>query len=229
MIAAGCAAWRRPLATASPPKRQSKRFRTTPAPGWCARQIPILRERLHDIDDLTNRLLRELVGTPLGGFRGRICRRMRSLSRATWAQPSCSTTIANSVRGLGLRGGRADEPRYHRGACPGDTRRRSGRRRHVAMRDRAMPSSPTATAAICICVRQVDVERAYAEKVKLSGPASGTVQKVAQPALGDDRTARISSFMLNAGLCRGSAPSRRIGRGGRYRSVPHRDSRSWSL
>ncbi len=54
---------------------------------------PYLRERLHDLEDLANRLLRHLAGarrpsTPAS------CPTNASWSRATWGRPSCSITTA---------------------------------------------------------------------------------------------------------------------------------------
>ena len=60
--------WRR-CTPASPPKRRCRRCRTTPAPA-CARSTdPYLRERLADLDDLANRLLRHLLGADMPTLR----------------------------------------------------------------------------------------------------------------------------------------------------------------
>ena len=61
-----------------------------------ARQTdPFLRDRLHDFDDLANRLLRELMGTPARPVRRRPAGATPSSSRATWGRRSCSTTTAS--------------------------------------------------------------------------------------------------------------------------------------
>ena len=60
---------------------------------------PYLRERLHDIDDLSNRLLRLLAGGARRRRRRAICRKTRSSSPAPWVRPSCSITTASACAG----------------------------------------------------------------------------------------------------------------------------------
>jgi phosphotransferase system enzyme I (PtsP) len=56
-----------------------------------------LRERLHDFDDLANRLLRQLTGFVPGG---KGCRRMRSSLPAPWGQRNCLIIRARRSAGL---------------------------------------------------------------------------------------------------------------------------------
>ena len=56
---------------------------------------PYLRERLHDLDDLANRLLHQLVGRSFVAD-WKACRTMRSSSPARWARRRCSTTTARN-------------------------------------------------------------------------------------------------------------------------------------
>ena len=85
MTAAGCGACTRRSATACRPRRRSRRCRATPAPACMRQTDPYLRDRLHDLDDLANRLLRVLTGKPHGDRRRANCPRTRSSSPATWA------------------------------------------------------------------------------------------------------------------------------------------------
>ena len=57
---------------------------------------PYLRERLIDLDDIANRLLRHLVGKALQPRSGAAARRRRSWSPATSARRTCSSTTAAS-------------------------------------------------------------------------------------------------------------------------------------
>jgi len=52
---------------------------------------PYLRERLHDLDDLANRLLRQLHWTRPRADEGSSFPKTRSSSRATWGRRPCST------------------------------------------------------------------------------------------------------------------------------------------
>ena len=54
---------------------------------------PYLRDRLHDLDDLANRLMRLLMGRITRRARSG-CRRTPSWWRARWVRRRCSTTTA---------------------------------------------------------------------------------------------------------------------------------------
>ena len=112
---------------------------------------PYLRERLHDFDDLANRLLRVLMGKRTGRRAARRCRRTRSSSPATWARPNCSTMTASSCAAWCSRRAaptsHVDDRRpgaRHRHCRPGRrTVRLAGRERrrdHRRRRDRRGPS-----------------------------------------------------------------------------------------
>ena len=55
---------------------------------------PYLRDRLHDLTDIANRLLHQLAGQSLRAAARANCRKTRSSSRARWARRRCSTTTA---------------------------------------------------------------------------------------------------------------------------------------
>ena len=57
---------------------------------------PYLRERMHDFDDLANRLLRQLTGYGAQDVGDGFSRTMRSSSRAPWGRPSCSIIRAKT-------------------------------------------------------------------------------------------------------------------------------------
>ena len=75
---------------------------------------PYLRERLHDLDDLSNRLLRLLAGNDQPQ-RPRAARRTRSSSRATSGRASCSTTAASFAASCSRRARSAATRRSSRG------------------------------------------------------------------------------------------------------------------
>ena len=106
---------------------------------------PYLRERLHDLDELANRLLHRLVGPRHGGRTGGAARQRhprRALDGSGRAARLRPLAPARPRAG----GGRPDQPRRHRGARaghPGHRRRRkpdehggSGRRHHRRRRRR---------------------------------------------------------------------------------------------
>ena len=102
-----------------PHGRSGRRARAVRHPRAHVRQTdPFLRERLHDLDDLANRLMRQL--RPRSGLRARACRRTRSSSRAPWDRRRCSTTIANACAAWCWRG-RSHPPRHDRGPRAGDS------------------------------------------------------------------------------------------------------------
>jgi len=71
---------------------------------------PYLRERLHDFEDLANRLTRHLGATARRRRRER-CRTTSSWSRAPWGRRSCSTTTASGYAGWRLRRARSTPTR----------------------------------------------------------------------------------------------------------------------
>jgi signal transduction protein with GAF and PtsI domain len=78
---------------------------------------PYLRERLHDLDDLANRLMRQLTGRNMRRARGR-CPTTPSSSPAQWARRRCSTMTAS--------------------ACAASCWKKAGRSSHVAIVARAL-------------------------------------------------------------------------------------------
>ena len=86
---------------------------------------PYLRERLIDLDDLANRLLRHLVGKALQPRSGAGCPTTRSWSRATSVPPTCSSTTAASCAASCSR--KARRPRTSRSSRAPSASRWSGR------------------------------------------------------------------------------------------------------
>ena len=86
---------------------------------------PYLRERLIDLDDIANRLLRHLVGKALQPRSGAACRTTRSWSPATSAPPTCSSTTAASCAAWCWR--RARRPRTSPSSPARSASRWSGR------------------------------------------------------------------------------------------------------
>ena len=109
---------------------------------------PYIRDRLHDLDDLANRLLRILTGD--GGRSGtRSCRKTPSSSRATWAGRTARVR-PHAPAWAGAGGGSGDQPRRdHRqvaragggGAGQGHRLDERGRRRHHRRRQRRQGAS----------------------------------------------------------------------------------------
>jgi phosphotransferase system enzyme I (PtsP) len=114
---------------------------------------PYLRERMHDFEDLANRLLRQLTGytgrTSGDGFPADAI----ILARAMGAAELLDYPRA-SVRGSGARRGRRDQPCRHRraghghpGRRPGGRHRGAGRKRRCRdHRQRWRPCAPAAAA-----------------------------------------------------------------------------------
>ena len=97
-----------------------------------ARQTdPFLRDRLHDFDDLANRLLRELMGRPHGPFAADLPERRHHRGAAHGAGGAARLRPREAAR-AGARGGRTDEPCRDRGARARHRHRRAARRHRVA-------------------------------------------------------------------------------------------------
>ncbi len=104
---------------------------------------PYLRERLHDLDDLANRLLRQLVGRPIGGQEA--MPENAILVARSMARPRSSTTTARACAASCWRraGRRATSPSWPGPGHPGGGRggechgaRRERRRHHRRWRHR---------------------------------------------------------------------------------------------
>ena len=127
---------------------------------------PYLRERLHDLDDLANRLMRQLTGRDHAPSRENLPENAILVARSM-GPAALLDYDRKRLRGLVLEEGGAQLPCRHRRARarhPGGRRdrqrrrhRRSGRRHH---RRRHRP-------AICISGRRPTWRRAYAERVRL--------------------------------------------------------------
>ena len=112
---------------------------------------PYLRERMSDFDDLTNRLLRQLMGRGPETSPHR-CPRTPSSSLARWGRPNCSTIRATSCAAWCWR---TAPPPATSSSWPAPWAFRSPARSRAPCRCRrtAMRSSSTARTAPCICGR----------------------------------------------------------------------------
>ena len=114
---------------------------------------PYLRERLHDLDDLANRLMRQLVGQDHAPSRERLPENAMLVARSMGPaalldydrkrlrglileEGGPTSHVAIVARALGIRRGRRDRQRHRP--------RRPGRRRHRRRRDRRCARSPLA-------------------------------------------------------------------------------------
>ena len=91
---------------------------------------PYLRERLHDLDDLANRLLHRLVG-PRSGGRARAAAGERHHRGPLHGPGGASRLRPLAPARPRARGGRADEPHRHRRPGARHSRRRRGVERHL--------------------------------------------------------------------------------------------------
>jgi phosphotransferase system enzyme I (PtsP) len=88
--AAGCGGWRRTSRAACRPRRRWRRNSRRRARGWRRCPDAYLRDRLHDLDDLSNRLLRLLTGQ--GQDTGAECRPDPILVARNIGPPNCWIT-----------------------------------------------------------------------------------------------------------------------------------------
>ena len=114
---------------------------------------PFLRDRLHDFDDLANRLLRVLIEQAARAVRRRNCRATRSSSPATWARPNCSTTTASASAAWCWRRAAPTSHVDHRRPRARHRHGRPGRQRRRRWSRTATRSSSTARPARCISGR----------------------------------------------------------------------------
>ena len=124
---------------ASPPRLPCERVRNDTRARMLRQIDPHARERLHDIDDLSNRLLRLLSGGAVTAAAGNLPQDTILIAR-TMGPAELLDYDRQRLRGLVLEEGSADEPRRDRGARarhrrdrPGQGRARcgrGGRRRH---------------------------------------------------------------------------------------------------
>ena len=143
---------------------------------------PYLRERLHDLDDLANRLMRVLMGQDHAPSREQlpenailVARSMgpaalldydrKRLRGLVLEEGGPTSHVAIVARALGIADGRRDRQRHRP--------RRAGRRHH---RRRHRP-------ATCICGRRPTSRAAYAERVQAARAPPGAIPRAARPAL----------------------------------------------
>ena len=197
-------------ATASPPKLRSRRCRATRAPACCARPTRYLRERLHDFDDLANRLLRQLMGD--GHERaGRDLPNDAIIVARTMGAAELLDYDRDRLRGLVLEEGAVDQPRRHRRARARHRRPSARRAASCRCRERRCDHRRRRRPAKCICARTADVEAAYAEKVRFRARRQEQYRVLRdEPAVTRDGSA--VDLLMNAGLARRPAAAGRIGR-----------------
>ena len=184
------------------------------------RQIdPYARERLHDIDDLSNRLLRLLSGGAVTAAAGNlpqdtilIARTMgpaelldydRQRLRGLVLEEGGSTShVAIVARALGIAAHQPGQGRARRG--------RGGRRGHRRRRRRRSAYAADAGGGVGLC-----------RQGPLPGAAPGPICGACAACRRSPSTASGSSLNINAGLAVRSAASRSVRRR-RHRPVPHR-------
>ena len=166
MTAAGCTGCDEAVMTGLTAEAAVERVQSDTRARMLRQTDPYLRERLHDLDDLANRLMRQLIGQDHAPAREQlpenailVARSMgpaalldydRKRLRGLMLEEGGPTShVAIVARALGIRGGRRDRQRHRPG--------RSGRRR----------SSSTASPATCMCARRPTSRAAYAERVRL--------------------------------------------------------------
>jgi phosphotransferase system enzyme I (PtsP) len=139
---------REAVARASPPRRRAARLRRR-AHALGQSTDPYIRERLSDLQDLTNRCCcadRPRVADPSA-----LPDDMIVIAR-DMGRPSCSTTIAARLRGVVLEEVGA-EPRRDRGARARISRWSGGRPTYCRVSSPAIPLWSTATMPRCWCGR----------------------------------------------------------------------------
>ena len=161
---------------------------------------PYLRERLHDLDDLANRLLRELTDArPRHGPDARGTARQRHPRGALHGAGGAARLRPHAAARPRAGGGRRDEPRRDR--------RAGARHRRPSARSRTRPGSSKPGDAIIVDgvsgevqVRPTgDVERAYADKVRFRARKQEQYRALRDKPSATRDGAEVK-LMLNAGL-----------------------------
>ena len=180
---------------------------------------PFLRDRLHDFDDLANRLLRVLMNKPHGPSAARLPQG-RDHRRPHHGRRRTARLRPRAGARPGAGGGRADQPRHHRRARARHRHRRPGRRTSSRSCENGDAIIVDGDAGEVHLRPTADVEAAYAEKVRFRAQAAGAVPAAARQAGGHPRRPARHA----ADECRPAgrpAASRRVRRRG-HRPVPHR-------
>ena len=180
---------------------------------------PYLRERLHDLDDLANRLLHRLVGRDLVAERARRCPTTPSSSPARWGRRRSSTTTARACAASSWRraGRRATSPSSPARSASPPSARSSNATSLVEPGDAIIVDGGLGEVQIR---PRPDVEAAYAEKARLRARRMEQYRRLRDvPAVTQDGVE--ITLQLNAGPPRRPAASRRDRRH-RRRPLPHR-------
>ena len=122
----GAAAWRRRSSSGLTAEAAVERVQNDTRARMLRQADPYLRERLRDLDDLSDRLLRHSAGAARRPRATRAADRTPSWSPAPWARPTARLRPRAAAR-AGAGGGSADQPCRHRRPGAGH-RRRSARR-----------------------------------------------------------------------------------------------------
>ena len=143
---------------------------------------PYLRERLHDLDDLANRLMRQLIGQDHAP-RARAAAGQRHPGRALDGPGGAARLRPQAAARPGAGGRRPDL------ACRRSWRARSASRPSArsptppASSIRATPSSSTASTGDVHVRPPPDIEAAYAERVQAARAPAGAISRAARQAL----------------------------------------------
>ena len=180
---------------------------------------PYLRERLHDLDDLANRLMRQLIGRDHAPSREQLPENAILVARSM-GPAALLDYDRKRLRGAGAGGRRPDlacrdrrARARHRGGRRDRQRhrhRRSGRRHHRRRHD----------AATCTCARRPTWRAAYAERVRLRARRQAQYRALRdKPCVTKDGETGHA-----AAQCRpaGRPAAYRRDRRRRHRPVPHR-------
>ncbi len=192
MTAAGCAGWKRRSRNGLTAEAAVEKVQSDTRARMMRQPDPYLRDRLHDFDDLANRLLRELVGKPHGPIEERM--------------PHDTIIVARNM-------GAAELLDYPRDKLRGLVLEEGAATSHVVIVARALgipvvgqlPKGVVSLAengdAIIIdgddgivhLRPPADVETAYAEKVQFRARRQAAYARVARQALTSRTTASMST------------------------------------
>ena len=181
---------------------------------------PYLRERLHDLDDLANRLMRQLH-RPGPRARARQTAGERHPRRALHGAGGAARLRPQAPARPRAGGRRPELARRDRGARARHRRRSARSTTPPASSIRAMPIIVDGATGDVHVRPPPDMEAAYVERVRLRARRQVQYLGAARQAVRHQGRRSRSTLLLNAGLA-GRPAAHRGDRRRRHRPVPHR-------
>ncbi len=219
MTAAGCTGCDEAVATGLTAEAAVERVQSDTRARMLRATDPYLRERLHDLDDLANRLMRQLLGQDHAPARDRLPENAILVARSM-GPAALLDYDRTRLRGLVLEEGGPNSHVAIVARALGIAAVGADRATPPASPIRATPSSSTARPATCMCGRRPTWRRPMSSGCGCARAGSRSTSTLRdKPCVTKD--GEPVTLLLNAGLA-GRPAAYRGDRRRRHRPVPHR-------